>query len=273
VIRASIRFALTLAILLSAPPAFAQEEDDRALKPAEPDFTLVNLPTSLRLPAGGGAFRVTHRFTRPLKCDTCATSLIGSGFGIDDGAVIGLEFRFGIFPGGQVIAHRSRVQRAVQFMGEFGLTRQREGGSPFEMAALVAIEGTQNFQEDFAPSVGVALTRMFGDRAAIHIDPMFVANANLAPSGTDSEHTFALGLGGRLALTSSLYVVGEYTPRLSGYKPGTSVGSFAVEKRIGGHAFQINVANDFGTTLRQIVEGADDSNRWYLGFNISRKFF
>jgi hypothetical protein len=271
VIRSSIRLALALTVLMSAP-AFAQEDDDRGLKPAEPDFTLVNLPTSLRLPAGGGAFRITHRFTRPLKCDTCATSLLGSGFGIDDGAVIGLEFRFGLFPGGQVIAHRSRVGRAVQFMGEFGLMRQREG-SPFEMAALVAIEGTQNFREEYAPSVGVAISRMFGDVAAIHIDPIFVANANLATGGADSENTFAVGVGGRVTIGPSLYVVGEVTPRLSGYRPGTSVGSVAIEKRVGGHSFQINVSNAFGTTLRQLVEGAADADQWYLGFNITRKFF
>jgi hypothetical protein len=265
------RLAAVLTTLLAATPAAAQD-DDRELKPAEPDFTLVNLPTSLRLPAGGGAFRITHRFTRPLKCDTCATTLLGSGFGIDDGAVIGLEFRFGLFPGGQIVAHRSRIARAVQFLGEFGLTRQREG-SPFEMAALVAVEGTQNFREEYSPSVGVAITRMFGDTAAIHLDPIFVANTNLAPGGVDSEHTVALGIGGRLAIGPSLYVVGEVTPRLGGYRPGTSVGSFAIEKRVGGHSFQINVSNDFGTTLRQLAEGADDADRWYLGFNITRKFF
>ena len=40
--------------------------DDAVLNPAQPDFTLVGLPTTLRLPRGAWSFRVTHRFARPL---------------------------------------------------------------------------------------------------------------------------------------------------------------------------------------------------------------
>src|SRR5213083_3652422 len=103
-------FSLSLAVallLLSAPPSFAQETDDEALKPAEPDFTLISLPTSLRLPKFKSAFRVTHRFTRPLNCDTCPNSLAGDAFGLDGGAVIGLEYRIGIVPNGEVGIHRT----------------------------------------------------------------------------------------------------------------------------------------------------------------------
>jgi hypothetical protein len=50
-------------------------------------------------------------------------------------------------------------------------------------------------------------------------------------------------------------------------------GSFAIEKRAGGHSFQLNVSNSFGTTMAQIARGGFDNDDWYLGFNISRKFF
>ena len=61
---------LTFGISLAVPPsARAQEDDAEALKLAEPDFTLIALPTSLRVPKYKGAFRVTHRFTRPLNDD------------------------------------------------------------------------------------------------------------------------------------------------------------------------------------------------------------
>ena len=63
----TIRLSLALsAALLCASTTFAQQDDDGALKLAEPDFTLIGLPTALRLPKYGSAFRVTHRFTRPL---------------------------------------------------------------------------------------------------------------------------------------------------------------------------------------------------------------
>ena len=50
------------------PPAAAAPDDDPDLDPNrnQPDFTLVNLPTTLRVPRYKSAFRVTHRFGRPL---------------------------------------------------------------------------------------------------------------------------------------------------------------------------------------------------------------
>jgi hypothetical protein len=278
VIRLSNRFAIVVAALLTVvPPAFAQN-DDKALVPAEPDFTVVNLPTSLRLPVWGKAFRFTHRFTRPLKCDECDLGLLGDAFGLDDGAVIGLEFRIGLFPNGQLVVHRSRVNRAVQFLGEFGLTRQ-SASMPLEIAALVSIEGTQNFSgndiadAEYSPAVGAVFTRMFGDKAAIHIDPIFVTNSNITPNSTGDDTTFALGIGGRVEIRNALYIVGEITPSW-GYSPRTSLASFGIEKRLGGHMFQLNFSNNFGTTMRQIAtDGGQDGDRWYLGFNITRKFF
>jgi hypothetical protein len=59
---------LLLGIMLAVPRlARAQEDDAEALKLAEPDFTLIALPSSLRVPKFKGAFRVTHRFTRPAQ--------------------------------------------------------------------------------------------------------------------------------------------------------------------------------------------------------------
>ena len=91
-IRSSIRLLAALALTLTmAPAAFAQQdEDDAVLKLAEPDFTLVGLPTSLRLARFKSAFRVTHRFTRPLGQGDFG-DLAGDLFGIDSGALIGLD--------------------------------------------------------------------------------------------------------------------------------------------------------------------------------------
>src|SRR5712692_6362710 len=97
-----IRVLLAAAgILLFASASFAQAPDDEALKLAEPDFTLVALPTALRVPKFKSAFRVTHRFTRPLGAGDFG-DLAADFFGIDSGARIGLEYRFGIVPNGQI---------------------------------------------------------------------------------------------------------------------------------------------------------------------------
>ena len=64
-----------------------------------------------------------------------------------------------------------------------------------------------------------------------------------------------IGLGGRVRIRPATYLVGEVTPRLSGYRPGVDQGSFGIEMRSGGHTFQINVSNGFGTTLGQLASG------------------
>ena len=37
--------------------------------------------------------------------------------------------------------------------------------------------------------------------------------------------------------------------------------------------FQLNFSDSFATTLGQIARGGNVDKDWYMGFNISRKFF
>ena len=62
-------------------------DDNMNLRLAEPDFTLIPLPTALRLPRFASAFRVTHRFTQPLNASV--RDVAGNLFGLDSGAQIG----------------------------------------------------------------------------------------------------------------------------------------------------------------------------------------
>ena len=262
-----------------AVPARAQDDDDAVLKPGEPDFSLISLPTSLRVPKYKSAFRVTHRFTRPLSCKNCPNNLLEDFFGLDSGARIGLEYRFGLLPRGQIGIHRTS-DKTIEFFGQYGLSRQ-SGGSPVETSILVAVDGTDNFQAHRSPAIGLIVTRLLGDRGALHVEPIWVRNTNLFEPAVSDDGTFVLGLGARARLRGTMYLVGEFAPRVAGYSPGTHHGSFGFEKRLGGHMFQVNVSNSFGTALTHVARGAlqriasDGSTEtdWYLGFNISRKFF
>jgi len=122
----------TLGLLLLVPSvARAQDDDPKVLDLAQPDFTLVGLPTSLRLPKFGSAFRVTHRFLEPLNQGDFG-DLAGRFFGLDTGAQIGLEYRFGIVPNGQIGVHRTS-DRTIEFFGQYDLLRQ--GASlPFDVS-------------------------------------------------------------------------------------------------------------------------------------------
>jgi hypothetical protein len=126
----------------------------------------------------------------------------------------------------------------------------------------------------------VVLSRKLGTRAALYIVPSWVGNTRTVASAPgDDEHTFVLGLGARVRLTGSMAVVGEYHPRLAGYEGDLGSGdpdslvTFGVESRVGGHVFQINFQNALGTTPAQVARGAQGLDGWFIGFNITRKFY
>ena len=268
---------VTIGLSLGAPVAAraqsAQQDDAEALKLAEPDFTHVALPTSLRLPKYGSAFRVTHRFLRPFGSGDFG-DLVGDLFGIDTGAQIGLEYRFGIIKNGQIGFHRTS-DKTIQFLGQYDIVRQGTR-LPFEVSAIATIEGTNNFKDrdSYSPSLGVIVSRTVANAAAFYVEPIWVNNTNTLPRQVvDHNDTFMIGLGARVRVSATVYVVAEVSPRVSGYKPGGNQGSIAIEKRAGGHTFQLNFSNNFGTTMGQLARGGSGANDWYMGFNISRKFF
>jgi hypothetical protein len=243
---------------------------DRAVNASEPDFTLIALPTTLRMPRFASAFRVTHRFTRPLGSGDFG-DLASDFFGFDTGAQIGLEYRFGILPATDIGIHRTN-DRTIEFFLQRGIFRQG-ARLPVSVDAYLTAEGTNNFRDSYSPAVGAVISRTFGRHGAVYVEPLWVNNTNQFPSEVvDHNDTFMIGLGARVRVRPTIYLVAETAPRVSGYDPDGHFASFAIEKRVGGHAFQINISNGVGTTLAQIARGGSRDD-WFIGFNISRKFF
>ncbi len=266
---------LAMAALLWPEMAAAQQppppdDPDLDLNFAQPDFTIVTLPTTLRLPRFKSAFRVTHRFGRPLGSGDFP-SLLEDFFGLDSGAQIGLEYRFGLMRGLQAGIHRTS-NRTIEFFSQYNLVQQRDGG-PLDLAVIGTIDGTNNFRDSYTPAIGAVIGRELGSAGAIYFEPIWVNNTNPLPGElTDDNDTFMFGIGGRIRIRPTVYIVGEFIPRV-GFDPGAHHGTFGIEKRAGGHTFQLNFSNGFGTTMGQLARGGTSSEDWYLGFNISRKFF
>ena len=124
-----------------------------------------------------------------------------------------------------------------------------------------------------------------GKRAAIYSELFWVNNTNITPPhfvdhdshaaspGIDGTSTTILALGVRLRVLQSTYLVAEVAPRIGGYSPGATHAAFGIEKRAGGHLFQLTFANNRGTTLANVARGGPVGNNWYLGFNLARKFY
>jgi Membrane bound beta barrel domain (DUF5777) len=253
----------------TAVPQESQPSDDAVLRLAEPDYRLINTPTTLVLPRNRGAFELTHRFNENL-----AKGSFGSHadrlFGIDAGAVVGFEFRFGILRRVQAAAYRTTIDQTLQLHGKWDAFQQGEG-VPVSVSALLSIEGNDNFREDYAPALGAVVGRTFGEWAAVYASPVWVHNTG-AFTETEKRDTGFVGLGTRLRIRPTVYLTGEVTPRVGGYESGEPEFAFAIEKRAGGHLFQLNFANTVSTTYRHLARGGF-SDSLFLGFNIARKFF
>lgn len=265
-----------LAALLVLLPAAALAQDDN---PAEPDFTVITLPTNHDLPKHKLAFRVTHRFARPLGQGDFG-DLASDFFGFDSGAQIGLELRFGLFEGTQLGIHRTS-DRTIQLFASQEILEQ--GSAPLGLSVFATYEGLDNLQEEKSPAVAVVLSRTFGTRFALYAVPAWVSNTNLEDFPGEDNSTILLGIGGRLRLGDAFALVGEVVPRVAGFEHAQTHMTFGIERRLGGHGFQINFSNSLGTTLAQVARGGGAVNRntqgdggsdpWYIGFNISRKFY
>jgi hypothetical protein len=258
-----------------APAAAASDEEEN---PAIPDFTSINLPTTLRLPRHKVAFRVTHRFARPLG-DGDFGDLASDFFGFDSGAQVGLELRFGLFAGTQLGVYRTS-DRTIQLFAQQDLMQQ--GRRPIGLAAFATFEGIDNLQVERSPGIALVASRTFGTRAAVYAVPGWVGNTNLIDGEGEENNSFILGLAGRLRLNEAYAIVGEAVPRIGGHRHQDTQVNFAFERRVGGHNFQINFGNALGSTLAQVARGGgpvrgggggEEGRPWYIGFNLARKFY
>jgi hypothetical protein len=271
----------------AAPPAAQQPvEDELQTRLVEPDFTVVNLPTTLILPRYKLNFRLTHRFLGNLRQGSF-TDQLDDLFGLDNGAIIGLELRFAPIRRLQAIVYRNNLAKTIQFTGQYDWIRQGSS-SPVSASGIVSIEGTNNFRVEHneveegeegehdhgvatghrSPALGGIISRTFSDRVAAYVVPMWVHHVIPSPP----RDTFYMGVGGRARISRNVYLVGEVSPRVNGFAAGDAEYAFGIERRAGGHMFQLTFTNSLGSTYGQIGTGGSPGTL-YLGFNLGRKFY
>jgi hypothetical protein len=105
--------------------------------------------------------------------------------------------------------------------------------------------------------------------------PGFASNTNYFEP--DSEGTFSFGLGARALLFDDFSIIAEWVPVLAGYKDYINGWGLGVEKKIGGHVFQVFISNCYGLSAPQYLIGGDLGqfetgffDQFRLGFNIFR---
>jgi hypothetical protein len=98
---------------------------------------------------------VTQRFAQPLNASV--GDVAESLFGLDSGAQIGLEHRFGIVQNGEVGVHRTS-DRTIEFFGQYGIIRQ-SSNRPIDVSVLPAWTGRTNFRSQYSPALGAIVSR------------------------------------------------------------------------------------------------------------------
>jgi hypothetical protein len=296
----SLSLLLALSLTSIAWPAFAQAPAPQPVPAAQParsqaEQNVFNLPTTQPLRRFGHHFRITHRFARNLLNGSLGL-LAGDLFGLDAGAVIGLDYRFSPMTNVQLGVYRSMLLKTIQVSGRYDVWPQA-GAAPVALSVVGSVEGTNNLRDNRAPGLGVVASRTIGTRLVMYATPMFVWNASavhddplvvhdhaegheehdhglstLSPFDDGHRHTAFVGVGSRMRLLTRTFVVLEYAPRVAGHSPtGRGVWGFGIEQQTGGHLFQINLSNSFGTTYGQTALGGERSNV-YLGFNLARRW-
>ena len=254
-----------------------------------PDFSnrLVNLPTTRPIYRGLFEYFIAHRFSYPIFREGSISRL----FGLDSAANVIFGFHYGLGEDIAVSLYRTKFDKIIDIAGEYTPFQQGDGGIPVSLLARIGVAGKDNFgmtpadfrppdqRHQFSPYIQVSASRSFDDRFSLYAVPSMIFNSRdetylmFGPGfGAQHNHTFSLGLGGSLRLTPSSYLLGEYIPRIWGFRgalsgrPAVSVG---IQKNTFGHSFALILSTAPGMTANEYsVEGRDT---FRIAFNIYRK--
>lgn len=288
------------ATILLLPFSFFAQEPTESLSeetyqepiPSFSSTRVINGHSVETLTKGTYEFRIEHRFgdiagvnggiQNMFGFDNLSDMRIALEYGFTDQLMVG----FGRSKGTGA-PYRSLVDGFVKYK----VINQEEKKSPI---SITAIAGSTFTYMTAAPDEGlvthfpkvqhrlnyfaqVNFAHHFGDRGAIQISPTLVHRNYVA--NTDQNDLFALGISGRLRLTTRFALVGEYyytfndpNLRQSGF---TNSGAIALEWFTFGHNFTINLTNSGGIGETQFIPYTSEQwqkGQFRLGFIVGRKF-
>jgi len=285
---------LTLSLLLTFLTASSQDELMEMLESsADPQTTytsatfksthIINGQSIERMQEKQLDYRISHRF-----------GLLNSGayelWGLDQ-ANIHFSLEYGLTDWLMLGAGRGTYEKTFDGFTKISLLRQSTGArtmpvsvSVFSSLALNSLkwpdpERTNYFSSRLSYSYQVLVGRKFGPRFSAQISPTMV-HRNLVNMDSDPNDIYAIGMGGRMKLTSRVSLNAEYyyvtnaSPNMAGtptYDP-LAIG-FDIET--GGHVFQLMFTNSVAMIEKGFI--TETAGQWakgdiHFGFNVSRVF-
>jgi Membrane bound beta barrel domain (DUF5777) len=170
-------------------------------------------------------------------------------------------------------------QKQIEFNGALQISRQSDS-MPITLQGRAGVEGAQNFHALYRPFVQLVATRTFKDRVSFTLEPTFAWNTfnsqTFTPAellyGANHRNTQSLGVGVGIRFLPTASIVGEYIPRLGGFRgerkdyAGLSVG---LQKSTTRHTFELVVGRQEVMTVAEYAFQGTDTFR--IGFNIYRR--
>lgn len=237
--------------------------------------------------AGSLEFIFGHRF-----------GLISGGayemFGLDQ-AYVRLGLDYGITDRLAVSIGRSSTDKTLDGYLKYRLLRQSRGVRNFPVS-VTALAGTAykfspKNNSDVSPDFEnidrlsytgqLLIARKFSPAVSLQLMPTVVHKNSVE---TYEENTqFALGFGGRVKISKSMAITGEYYYNMSRPDNNTlpderklyDAMSIGLDIETGGHVFQIVLTNAIGLTERAFITETRDNffdGDIHLGFNVTRSF-
>ena len=273
ILRLLILFFLATGLIQA--PGIAAVSSESFAKPSFWGTRLINLPTDRTIEKGHLLFRISHRYVPEVSSgsdfffglDGPANVLIGLGYAISDNLTLSVG--------------RTNYFKEIELGADWRFLEQKKSGLPFSAAvhfsgSLVtqSQRGIATFSsEHFKFNTQISLSHQFNDRFSLLVVPAYSSNTD--HWDTPSKGTLALGVGGRFMFLDDLSLIAEWIPVLSGYKDSFTGLGIGIEKKIGGHVFQVFILSSSGVTSDQFLPGGDLNlikGGFHFGFNIFRAF-
>lgn len=249
-------------------------------------------------------FRVGHRFGNIGAAS--GGGYDGNFFGLYQSADIRIAFEYGITNRITVGISNNKRNRNAEGLIKIRLLEQRKDNHVPVAVTLFANVGATTKKDDGTLSVtenGVKtnkplrrlsyvtqliIARKFGSVFSCEVLPTYV-HRNYVPDAKDENGFFSLGFGGRLKITRSFALVGDYFYNFSKFRQDRNNYNFddpafqhfynqlglGIEVETGGHVFTIMATNASGIIENDFLTTTNDT--WTRGgfkfsFNISRNF-
>jgi hypothetical protein len=291
------RFILLL-VLLSPCVALAQDDLLQQLEKETPPETeyafatfkgtrLGNGHTIETKNAGSLEFIFGHRFG-PINGGAYEM------FGLDQ-AYVRLGFDYGITDRLSVSIGRNSTDKTLDGYLKYRAIRQSKGAKnfPVSVTALggIAYKLSPKENSDVSPEYEnidrlsytgqFLIARKFSQAVSLQLMPTLIHKNSVEVYEENTQ--FALGFGGRVKISKSMAITGEYYYNMS--RPDNSTlpedrqqydaMSIGLDIETGGHVFQILFTNAIGLTERAFITETTDNffdGDIHLGFNVTRTF-